>query len=100
MPAVRPIRFAWVFAFACTLPLAPAANAQLIVGQENENEFVYHLDVGTAFATALFRPVDNGITVGGVEALAVDDANRTLYWSERILPATRSMYGIRWTLWN
>ncbi|MCH7615038.1 MAG: hypothetical protein IH978_04780, partial [Nitrospinae bacterium] len=61
--------------------MATVTNAQVIVGQEDENEFAYYVDVNTASATPLFKPADNGITVGGVEGLAVDDANRTIYWS-------------------
>ncbi len=76
----QPVTLA-ILALAWTLTFAGSAGAQLIVGQEDETEFAYHVDVGTGTPTALFKPADNGITVGGVEGLAVDEANRTIYWS-------------------
>lgn len=86
--------------FTCVLSMAFAfdrASAQLIVGQEDENEFVYHLDLANFGAlTPLFSPAGAGITVGGVEGLAVDDANRTIYWSTGSGTTSSAVYGVHY----
>jgi len=71
---------------ACTacvalLALQSTASAQLIVGQENEFEPVYHIDTVTLTATPLFVPADNGVDFAGIEGLTVDDVGRTIYFT-------------------
>ncbi len=70
------------FGLAACLAMATSASAQLIVGQDNANVPVYHVDVITGVATPLFTPADSGITAGGPNGLAVDVATGTIYWTD------------------
>jgi len=74
------------WSLACTacvalLALQATAYGQLIVGQENELEPVYHVDIVTLAATPLFVPADSGVDFAGIEGLTVDDAGRTIYFT-------------------
>lgn len=70
-----------------------ALNAQLIVGQENENEPVFHVDISTGLGTPLFTPANGGVDFAGIEGLDVDDAGRTIYFTTGLgSPSTETLY--------
>jgi len=80
-------------AVICTAATVQPADAQLILGQENENEFVYHIDIGTLVPTPLFMPASSGVDFAGIEGLAVDDAGRTIYFTTGLgSPLTEVLY--------
>ncbi len=90
--------FRRVSSYACAMSVAllalqSTARGQLIVGQENEFEPVYHIDIGTLIATPLFVPADNGVDFAGIEGLTVDDTGRTIYFTTGLgSPARQELY--------
>ncbi len=66
------------------LSIAQTATAQLIAGRSDNIEPAYYIDVNTGVPTELFSFADAGLALSGVEGLAVDDANRTIYVSSGI----------------
>ena len=90
--------FRRVSSYACAMSVAllalqSTAYGQLIVGQENEFEPVYHIDIGTLIATPLFVPADNGVDFAGIEGLTVDDTGRTIYFTTGLgSPARQELY--------
>jgi len=85
----RSNRYVALIGLIAATALTQSAQAQLIVGQDGgaatggEAELVYFLDIsgGSAIATGLFRPNEDGL-LGGADGLAVDDANRRIYYTE------------------
>lgn len=89
MRSLLKTNFVPALAFAAAISLANQVHAQLIVGQDGagttggEEESVYFLDLSQspAISTALFRPQDFGL-LGGPDGMAVDIANRIIYFCE------------------
>ena len=93
--------FRRVSSYACALSIAllalqSTAYGQLIVGQENEFEPVYHIDIGTLIATPLFVPADNGVDFAGIEGLTVDDTGRTIYFTTGTSSTFQGLYSVHY----
>lgn len=89
---LRVTKFAGIAIAISGLFTSTTAYAQLIAGTEDENQPVFHIDVGTNFATALFTPINNGIDFAGIEGLDVDDAGRTIYFTSGTGSTIETLY--------
>lgn len=58
---------------------AQTAQGQIIAGRSSNTEPAIHIDINTFVTTDLFTLSESGFNGSGVEGLAVDDANRTIY---------------------
>ncbi len=72
-------RMRYALAAGTALALAPSAAAQLIVGNDQSGSAsIYHIDINTGAATALYTASDSSAKPWG---MAYDHDTNTLYWN-------------------